>query len=87
MAAKLYKQIDGKRLTNVRLEGARFLIDGQLGSYTVDVAANDVRMAPSQFIPLNVFAAKPSDALKVAIETLASEKSERATLKRLKMLA
>lgn len=84
--SKIKKIVTAKKLTNVRCEGTKFLIDGQLGSYTVDLNAHDIRMSPSQFLPLDVMAVDRNEALVAAVEALATEKSERATLKRLKIL-
>ena len=83
--AKLKKQVDSKKLANVRCEGTRFLVDGRLGTYTVDLMSQDIHMAPNQWLPLSAFAPKPAEAMQAAIETLANEKSERTVLKRLRI--
>ena len=83
--AKLKKHVESSKLSNVRCEGTKFLIDGRLGTYTVDLVAQDIHMSPNQWIPLSAFAPKPEEAMKSALETLANEKSERTLLKRLRM--
>lgn len=84
--AKLKKHVDSKKLTNVRCEGTQFLIDGRLGTYVVDLFAQDIRMSPNQWIPLSAIGPKPAEAMQTALETLANEKSERTLLKRLRIV-
>lgn len=77
--------IDAQKLSNVRWDGNRLSIDGILGSYTVDVAAMDIRMLPNQYIPAHLFGNDPRSALLGAINALSMEVTEREVLASLKI--
>ena len=73
--------------SNIRPDNNTIWIDGQFGTYSIDILSQEIRLLPNQIIPYTVLAPRRLPALLAAIDQLSQPETERNVLQRLKVLA